>query len=87
MQVSFSMIVVTNLPTELTYINALTSLDGKGVYVYGEGHFFELVCDLNMCTWTTMSNQLPINVTSTIMMHLPSKLSCINSNTGIGNAV
>ena len=78
-EISYS-ILVSSLPsgygTNWPQSRALTSLDGKGAYLYSNGdRFFELNCETD-CTWSVMSQKLPKNTTNAIMMYLPPNVTC-----------
>jgi len=68
---------ISDPPTDISGPTAITSVDGKGVYVQNEDEFYELNCS-TMCSWTTMPQTLPKAVTSAIMMYLPPEVTCLS---------
>ena len=80
--------IVASLPDYLHMDNdkyrgakALTSLDGKGVYVQYKNKFFEYTCTWGgnfviFCSWTIMPQQVCNGVVGAVMMYLPPETTC-----------
>ena len=70
-------ISVSDLPINMFHPTAITSLDGKGVYVQNFEKFYELECSTE-CKWNLMSQTLPKSVNNAIMMYLPPDVTCFS---------
>jgi hypothetical protein len=68
---------ISDLPDDIIWPTAITSLDGKGVYVQNKDTFYELKCSTT-CSWTVMSQTLPKAVGAAIMMYLPPEVTCFS---------
>jgi len=68
---------ISDLPTNIFDPTAITSLDGKGVYVQNDENFYELDCSTE-CKWIVMAQTLPKSVYGAIMMYLPPDMTCFS---------
>jgi len=71
---------IPDLPSlGVRHATAITSVDGRGIYVQYDEKFYELNCS-NRCKWTVMSQTLPKAVRRSIMMYLPPEVTCFSYN-------